>query len=57
MRPEEEYTVPRSIKRINQYAFFYTKHLKKLYIHKGTMIDDSAFKFYDDATPEIIYIP
>lgn len=56
MRPEEEFTVPRSVKRINKYAFYYTKHLKKLYIHNETEIDDSAFKFYDDATPEIIYL-
>ena len=56
MRPEEEYTVPKSVKKINKYAFFYTKHLKKLYIHKGTKIDDGAMTFYDDAIPEIIYI-
>lgn len=56
MRPEEEYTVPRSVEKIQNYAFFFPKHLKKLYIHKGTQIDDYSFKFYDDAAPEIIYI-
>ena len=25
-RPEEEYTVPRSVEKIQNYAFFFTKH-------------------------------
>ena len=56
MRPEEEYTVPQNVKKIKKYAFYYTKHLKKLYIHKNTEICHKALKFYDDAIPEIIYI-
>ena len=56
MRPEEEYTVPRSVKRIKNYAFFFPKHLKKLYIYKETKTDEYAFKFNEDAAPEIIYI-
>lgn len=56
MRPEEEYTVPQSVEVIKKYAFYFTKHLKKLYIHKGTVIEDKALKFHDDKKPEIIFI-
>ena len=56
MRPEEEYTVPSTVKQLKKYSFFYPKHLKKLYIHKSTQIEDNALTFYDDNKPEIIYI-
>ena len=56
MRPEEEYTIPRSVEKIQSFAFYFTKYLKKLYIHKDTQIDNHGFVFSDDATPEIIYI-
>lgn len=56
MRPEEEYTVPATVRHLKKYSFFYPKHLKKLYIHKSTQIEDNALIFYNDSKPEIIYI-
>ena len=56
MRPEKEYSIPHNVKKIKNYAFFYTKHLKKLYIPKGIQLEERALTFSQDDAPEVFYI-
>lgn len=39
-RPETEYRVPETVRRIEKYAFFYADGLKRLYLPKGVVIGE-----------------
>lgn len=41
-RPGEEYVVPKSVKSLGAYSFFYPNHLKRLYLPKGIRVSKDA---------------
>ena len=53
LRPETEYRVPASVKKLMPLSFYYPKYLKKLWLPRGIRISDSALRF--DNSPEIRY--
>ena len=54
-RPEAEYRVPQSVKRIGENAFCGAEYLKKLYLPEWVRIDDDWLKSGDIRTVEIVY--
>jgi len=54
-RPEAEYRVPECVRVLQRYSFRFPSHLERLYLPKGITVSDSAFVFYDEREPEIIY--
>jgi hypothetical protein len=55
LRPETEYTVPATVKRIGKFAFYYPSNLKKLFLPRGVQIDSQSFLFDTGKTPDIVY--
>lgn len=55
LRPETEYRVPASVKRLMPLSFYFPKHLKKLWLPKGIQTVGRAFVFSYGEEPEIIY--
>ena len=55
LRPEEEFRVPASVRSLSRAAFYYPKHLRRLYLPRGIKIPDGALTFYNDRAPEVIY--
>ncbi len=55
LRPEPEYRVPESVRSLARAAFYYPKHLRRLYLPRGIKIADGALHFYEDSAPEVIY--
>ncbi len=55
LRPETEYRVPASVKKLMPMSFYYPQHLKKLWLPKGIRTIGRAFFFSYGEEPEIIY--
>jgi hypothetical protein len=55
LRPEEEYTIPRSVKKVVS-TFYHAQHLKKLYVYKDSPIAKTIASKINPNTCEIIYI-
>ena len=55
LRPEEEYTIPRSVKKVVG-SFYRAEHLKKLYVYKDSPIAKTIASKINDNTCEIIFI-
>ena len=53
LRPEEEYTVPKSVRTLKNLSFFAPDHLKKLFLPKGIKIETGALRFTGEV--EIVY--
>ena len=54
-RPETEYRVPRSVKRIGKCSFGGAEYLEKLYFPEGVRIDDAWLKSVETDGLEIVY--
>ena len=54
-KPEEEYRIPSSVKVLAAYSFYFPKYLKRLYIPRGTELEQSAITMRPEHPFEIIY--
>ena len=54
-RPEKEYCVPREVKVLGNYSFYFPRHLERLSLPRGIIIEDRALQFFEGNTPELIY--
>ena len=55
-RPEEEYTVPDSVRSLSPYSFYFPRHLKRLYLPRGVRVHDLAFHFDPNREVQVIRI-
>lgn len=55
LHPATKYTVPRTVKSLADYSFFYPRNLKRLYLPKGIRIERHSLQFHDNVSPEIVY--